>query len=61
MNSEEHSNFILLLVLVLLDFLLALTLILLSHPLKLFLSAGYQEKFYFNPGDTGFKVRNTED
>ena len=20
---------------------------------------GYQEKFYFNPGDTGFKVRNT--
>lgn len=21
-----------------------------------FLSSGYQEKFYFNPGDTGFKV-----
>lgn len=21
---------------------------------------GYQEKFYFNPGDTGFKVRNIE-
>lgn len=22
------------------------------------LLSGYQEKFYFNPGDTGFKVRN---
>lgn len=21
-----------------------------------FLTSGYQEKFYFNPGDTGFKV-----
>lgn len=23
-------------------------------------SSGYQEKFYFNPGDTGFKVRTSE-